>query len=206
MQPAGSGETIGTCNGNNVGWIQKRRAALIFGLSAVDRYVFQGVRKEGQRIWLEGQSRMVSWKGVQAVQTVLIDVTEQKLAELQLLEAREVAESANQAKPMFLSSMSHELRTPLNAVLGFSQVLATFSQPPLAKEQLEHVERIQKAGEHLLTLVEEILDLAKVEQGHLNLNLSDVDLDVVVTEAIDMVVAMASVRRVKFHNELKHGV
>lgn len=95
------------------------------------------------------------------------DVTEQKKAEQQLLAAKEAAESANRAKSIFLSNMSHELRTPLNAILGYSQLYV--EDLSLPKKFQNGVETIHKAGNHLLFLINDILDLSKVEAGKMEL-------------------------------------
>jgi len=93
---------------------------------------------------------------------------------VQLAEATRKAETANEAKSAFLANMSHELRTPLNAILGFSQIL-TRSQT-LAREQQENVSIISRSGEHLLTLINQVLDLSKIEAGRITLNPKNFDL------------------------------
>ncbi|MEH6640758.1 ATP-binding protein [Vreelandella glaciei] len=88
-----------------------------------------------------------------------------------LANARDQAEIANQAKSEFLSSISHELRTPLNAIIGFSQLLAKGRRDPLTEKQQRQVTQIEKSGLHLLSLINEVLDLAKIEAGHLTLSI-----------------------------------
>ncbi len=95
------------------------------------------------------------------------DVTERKAAERQLYEAKTEAEEANLAKSVFLSRMSHELRTPLNAILGFAQLLEL---DDLGKENHDFVERILKAGKHLLGLINDVLDISKIESGGMTLS------------------------------------
>ena len=102
------------------------------------------------------------------------DITDQKAAEEELRLARESAVAANQAKSEFLSAMSHELRTPLNAILGFAQLLQSGKKDPLTERQKSQTEYIIKGGRHLLQLIDEILDLARIEAGKLNLSLEDV--------------------------------
>jgi signal transduction histidine kinase len=102
---------------------------------------------------------------------VVRDVTERKQLEHVLKRAKEDAERANRAKSDFLSRMSHELRTPLNAILGFAQLL---EMDELDAEQRESVEQILKAGRHLLSLVDEVLDIARIEAGRMTLSLEPI--------------------------------
>ena len=98
------------------------------------------------------------------------DVTEEILAERGLREAKTAAEAANRAKSQFLANMSHELRTPLNAVLGFSEMLAQRLAGPLREQQAEYIDIIYRSGSHLHDIINDILDLAKVDAGKLDLN------------------------------------
>lgn len=102
------------------------------------------------------------------------DIGRQKEAQAELEVARESAERANQAKSDFLSSMSHELRTPMNAIIGFAQMLEYDSD--MTADQQDNVDEILKAGRHLLDLINEVLDLAKVESGRIELSMEGVDL------------------------------
>jgi PAS domain S-box-containing protein len=101
------------------------------------------------------------------------DVTDQILAERGLREAKTAAESANRAKSQFLANMSHELRTPLNAVLGFSEMLVKRLAGPLRPKQAEYIDMIYRSGSHLHDIINDILDLAKVDAGKLDLNHAD---------------------------------
>jgi signal transduction histidine kinase/ActR/RegA family two-component response regulator len=109
-------------------------------------------------------------------------------------QARGQAEEASRAKSEFLSRMSHELRTPLNAVLGFSQLLA---MDELDERQREAVEQINKGGRHLLDLINEVLDIARIEAGRLSLSMEPVDLADVVEEALALVQPLAVQRQVR---------
>jgi len=110
------------------------------------------------------------------------NITEKKKAEDALLHAKYEAEKANKAKSEFLAKMSHELRTPMNAMLGFSQILKMDPENNLSPLQQEHVDHILSAGKHLLDLINEVLDLAKVESGNINLSLEPVNVGTLIEE------------------------
>ncbi len=123
------------------------------------------------------------------------DVTERKAAEAARRE-KELAERASHAKSQFLSQMSHELRTPLNAVLGFAQILLADRKEPLTETQRSRVARIQDAGGHLLALINDLLDLSRIEAGGLALSIEPIEVDGVLQEAVALVQAKADERGV----------
>lgn len=120
-----------------------------------------------------------------------------ELANKELEHAIDEARRANQAKSAFLSSMSHELRTPLNAILGFAQILGSEAMPTTEEQKREFAGHIVKAGNHLLTLINEILDLAKVESGTVALSIEPVGVDDVVLECRAMIEPMAAARGIR---------
>ncbi len=103
-----------------------------------------------------------------------LEARDRKQAELALSHAKELAESANQSKSQFLSNMSHELRTPLNAVIGFTQILQRDTS--LNPDQQEYINIINRSGEHLLGLINSVLEMSKIESGRMNLAENDFDL------------------------------
>ena len=107
---------------------------------------------------------------------IYADITERKKQELALRKAMEEAESANKVKSAFLANMSHELRTPLNAIIGYSELLAEDAQDRGDKAALGDLEKISAAGKHLLGLINEILDLSKIEAGKMEVYLERTDL------------------------------
>jgi signal transduction histidine kinase/DNA-binding response OmpR family regulator len=128
--------------------------------------------------------------------------TETQLAEANRVaeRARQVAEDASQAKSNFLAQMSHELRTPLNGILGYAQLLQR--DPTLGAEQLEGVGVIERAGEHLLTLINDLLDLAKIEAGRLELQQAPVDLAGMLRQVADVTRLRARQAGLTFETQL----
>jgi signal transduction histidine kinase/CheY-like chemotaxis protein len=124
---------------------------------------------------------------------------------VELKRATEVAEKANRAKSEFLSSMSHELRTPLNAIIGFGQLLGSDIGEPKPERRREFVDHIVGAGKHLLTLINEILNLARIESGHVELSLEPVLLDDVLAECRQMMEPMATQRGISLRFETGFG-
>jgi len=125
------------------------------------------------------------------------DISLQKQDQENLIVAREEAENANRAKSQFLSSMSHELRTPMNAIMGFGQLLTMDKESVLTEEQSDFANEIVKAGRHLLELINEVLDLARIEAGRIDLSIETVELSEVVTEAIQLIIPLAQKRGIE---------
>jgi PAS domain S-box-containing protein len=126
------------------------------------------------------------------------DITDRKSAERAVDAARAEAERANAAKSEFLSRMSHELRTPLNSVLGFAELLW---MDDLVDERREYVGQIRRSGRHLLDLINEVLDLSRIEAGHMAISPEPVHLRTAVVEAIEMIAPEAASRGISLEPE-----
>jgi len=169
-------------------------------LKAVDACVTKGEEYdiEHRCIWPDRSVRWLSEKGDvlrneagEAVRMlgVVQDITDKKEAELNLVTAKEEAERANKTKSEFLSSMSHELRTPMNAILGFAQLMEM--DKSLTDNQKQSVAEISKAGYHLLDLINEVLDLSKIEAGKLTITLESIDVKDVFADCMKLISPMA---------------
>jgi PAS domain S-box-containing protein len=135
---------------------------------------------------------------------VIEDITEH-LALEEAQQARKGAEASNRAKSEFLSRMSHELRTPLNAMLGFAQLLELDRKQPLAPHQLEWTAQMRQAGWHLLHMINDTLDLSRIESGHVELQVSTLDLAELIDGAQTLLAHNAAQRRVTVEVHLGVG-
>jgi len=144
-------------------------------------------RHSGGR-WLQINERKTEDGGTVAV---YMDVTELKRREQELRDAKEQAEAATQAKSRFLANMSHELRTPLNAIIGLTELLQEEAEDLGQTELLEPLSRIAGAGRHLLRVINEVLDLSKIEAGKIELHLEELEIDSVLRDAATMAQPLA---------------
>jgi PAS domain S-box-containing protein len=157
------------------------------GEAVPSRHEYAGLRRDGSAIWLENFATLVAWKGEPAIQSTVIDITDQRRFEGALHAARREAEFANHAKSEFLANMSHELRTPLNAIIGFSQMIADgICGPQADPKHAEYADDIKSSGEHLLELINDILDLSKIEAGKVTLNEDDVDVGGIIRSSMTL--------------------
>ena len=147
------------------------------------------------------QRTINSEREIQSRRIELEEKVQQRTRELVI--AKEQAEQASQTKTDFLSQMSHELRTPLNAILGFSQILQFNRDNTLTNEQIKNAAEIQNAGVHLLELINELLDLAQIESGNLELHIDRVSLSEVMNETVKMLEPLAEKGQIKIINSVK---
>ncbi len=152
--------------------LEKRKS----GIS--EKHEFEFLRKDGTGIHTHLTTAPViddagNYRGAVAA---VMDITEKKRIENDLLKAKEIAETASKSKSDFLANMSHELRTPLNAIIGFSEFMLKADSEGLTKNHIEYLERIYSAGQHLLSLINDILDLSRIEAGKMELFAENIDL------------------------------
>lgn len=168
--------------------------SMITEAEAVQGVTFRLRCADKRERWVELNARPLvnPIDGTLKIVGTFFDVTERHLAEDRLRRANQELESAAKLKDRFLAAMSHELRTPLNAVLGFSEVLSAGTHGPLNVTQNGMVENIEESGRHLLSLIDDILDLSKIQAGKQRLELRELGLREIMETCLNMVLARAN--------------
>src|SRR5262249_36102765 len=146
------------------------------------------VQRRGDGRWIQVSERKTADGGVVAIYA---DITELKRHEAELAAARDAADEANRTKSSFLANMSHELRTPLNAIIGYSEILLEDAAEKGDKAPIEDLQKIESAGRHLLGLINNILDLSKIEAGKMDVFIEAVDIQGLLEEVLSIVKPLA---------------
>jgi PAS domain S-box-containing protein len=171
-------------------------------LKEVERQTVSGemvLRFENRYLHKDGSYRVLSWRSVPQPGGLMFatarDVTDLQSAAAVLRAAKDAADVANRAKSDFLAKMSHELRTPLNSIIGFSEILETESAGALNDKQRRYVANVLVSGRNLLQLINDILDLSKVEAGRMELVPATLEVGNVLEQAREMIAPLADKKR-----------
>ena len=165
---------------------------------------YRVMRTDGPHRWVEGVSEAIRGPDgrIERIIGAMRDIDREKRNELDLVKARDAAEAANRAKSAFLATMSHEIRTPLNGVLGMTQAMAADELTPLQRQRLDVV---RQSGEGLLAILNDVLDLSKIEAGKLELEEAEFSIGAVATSAHAAFTALANAKGLSFGLKIDDG-
>lgn len=141
-----------------------------------------GQRKDGSQFPLDLKVEIVFIDGEELFIGIIRDITERKQMDVELQNEKEKAEEASKAKSSFLANMSHELRTPMNAIIGYSEMLAEDAEDDGLDDMLSDLNKITTAGKHLLSLINDVLDISKIEAGRMDLYLEDFNIESIIKD------------------------
>jgi len=153
-------------------------------------------KKSGERRWFIGTIYITSLDHSERYVAVLSDRTQEQQNRQALTDALEIAKSANESKSVFLSNMSHDIRTPMNAIVGFSALLQRDAHNP--EKVQEYTRKISASSQHLLSLINDVLDMSKIESGKTTLNISEISLAEIVDELMSMLQPQAKAKKQEF--------
>ncbi len=169
-------------------------------------YEFRAISKGGETIWAMETVTSIHYNGKRATLGNFMDITEHKLMEQALIEKTEEVEEANQAKSEFLAHMSHELRTPLNVIIGFSELMVDEVPGKINEEQRQSLNDILDSSQHLLSLINDVLDLSKVEAGKMRLRLTNLALAEVIEPLTRTMMPILAPRKQSLDVEIEEGL
>ena len=161
--------------------------------------VYKAISSRGEPFWIEGLGTKIIYQNQPANIMVIRDITVRKKVEKALITAKTAAEAANRTKSEFLTNMSHELKTPLNSIIGFSDLLKEEIAGSLNEKQSRYVQFISSSGKNLLKIINDILELSKVESGSEELNIEVFSVDESINKVISMVLPQIHEKNIKLN-------
>jgi len=164
----------------------------------------EAVRKNGQHFPIHVSISEVKVSDDVLFTGIIRDISELKAYQKSLQASKELANSANKAKTDFVSNMSHELRTPMNAILGFAQLLEMDENEPLSASQKESVGEIKTAGKHLLSIINQILDLNKIEVGKTSIKLTKTSPTELIQESLALIIQMSHTNNIELIDDIEY--
>ncbi|MDH5749989.1 MAG: transporter substrate-binding domain-containing protein [Rhodospirillales bacterium] len=162
---------------------------------------------DGEYHWMHDELRLIRDEQGKPKEIIgfWLDITNRKKTEEELQKAKSIADTANRAKSEFLSKMSHELRTPMNAILGFGQLILHTPDDKPNDKHAEYIGHILNSGQHLLSLINDVLDLAKIESGKIEISIESVETCVLIEECLSVMEPIAGNNSINLINETNDG-
>ena len=164
----------------------------------------ENLRRDGTRVWISWTNRPIHDREGRLTCCLSVgnDITALKQTQAQLEVAKEAAESADRLKSAFMATMSHELRTPLNSIIGFTGILLQELPGPLNSEQRNQLGMVRNAARHLLALINDVLDISKIEAGQLTVERVPFDLPRTINQVIETVMPLAREKRLQLVTDI----
>ncbi len=188
MAAGRNANNMGAIHPDDIPLVSEHMRRRLAGEETVSNYEFRLIRSDNSVVWVDTRAALVNWDGKPASLSWMSDISHRKSIEDELIQSKEAAEFANRTKTEFLANMSHELRTPLNAIIGFAEVIKDQMFGPVGTAKYaDYAKDIHTSGRHLLDLINDILDLSKLEAGKLELREAEVDLAGAAEECLALV-------------------
>jgi PAS domain S-box-containing protein len=176
----------------------------IFGLNALDKRTFSS--DEIDLAMSVGSAVGQAIENIRLYEAIQTELAERQRTEIELMQAKEAAEAANRSKSVFLAQMSHELRTPLNSIIGYADLLKSGMYGTLSDKQVDRVAKVHRNGRHLLTIINDILDISKIEAGRMEFEIEPCRLEDVVDECLAAVKPTAAKKGLAVSHEVEEDM